>query len=413
MRSADKGLLGSAATVPDGPAVTVQAVLEVRRQDPERDTPAPASELGYAPVDGHGAPARWQRYEVELPAGSTVLEALMHVQERIDGSLAFRRSCRHGICGSCGMRVNGCARLACTTQLSLAVAEAERRAARAAGVAASAAWLGSAGSPAQDAGPVQPVVRVEPLGNMPVIKDLVTDMTVFWEKLRGVQPWLQSLNERSRGDAERLMAPHEQAVLAEGVLCVECGACYSDCIAVEASPDFVGPTALVKAYRYSYDVRDDQTHRRLYDLNGEHGLWECTRCYTCTQRCPKHLRVRELIGRLAELAQVEGLRTDAAVKRAHAFINDIERTGRLDERTLAFEAGGALHAVAGVRSAARAVAAGKVKPGAREAVSDVELVRRICDRLSSGGDPVYDGPDSASPIGADGSADSECREELP
>ncbi len=359
-------------------AAAVRATLEVLRYDPEKDG---------APADAAATGARLQRYEVELPAGSTVLEALMHVQDHIDGSLAFRRSCRHGICGSCGMRVNGCARLACTTQLSLAVAEAERRAARAAlaqGVtdpAAAAASTPAAGA-ASSADPAMPLVRIEPLGNMPVIKDLVTDMTAFWQKLRSVQPWLQSLEERSGDDRERLMAPHQQAVLAEGVLCVECGACYSDCVAVEASSDFVGPTALVKAYRYAYDVRDDQTHRRLYELNEEHGLWECARCYTCTQRCPKHLRVRELIGRLAELAQVEGLRTDAAVKRAHAFVKGIEQTGRVDERSLGVDTVGALRVAADAPAATKAVMAGKVKVGRREPVSDVELVRRICERLA-------------------------------
>jgi succinate dehydrogenase / fumarate reductase, iron-sulfur subunit len=351
---------------PGGAAASLRATLEVRRYDPDIDGAAAggAAPSGSAPLPNAAASAaggRWQRYDVELPAGSTMLEALMYVQDHVDGSLAFRRSCRHGICGSCGMRVNGCARLACTTQLSLAIEEAKRRAARAS---------------------TDPVVRVEPLGNMPLIKDLVTDMTVFWEKLSGVQPWLQALGARSGDDRERLMAPHEQAVLAEGVLCVECGACYSDCVAVEASPEFVGPTALVKAYRYAYDVRDDQAHHRLYDLNGEHGLWECTRCYTCTQRCPKHLRVRELIGRLAELAQVEGLRTDAAVKRAHAFVRGIEHTGRLDERTLGLDTLGAKYALAAAPAAARAVAAGKVRPGGREPVGDLDLVRRLCGRLN-------------------------------
>jgi succinate dehydrogenase / fumarate reductase, iron-sulfur subunit len=376
---------GGANAKPAGAAASLRATLEVRRYDPDVDVTAPSGSAALPAAAASAAEGRWQRYDVELPAGSTMLEALMYVQDHVDGSLAFRRSCRHGICGSCGMRVNGCARLACTTQLSLAIEEAERRAARSS---------------------ADPVVRVEPLGNMPLVKDLVTDMTVFWEKLSGVQPWLQALQPRSGDDRERLMAPHEQAVLAEGVLCVECGACYSDCVAVEASPEFVGPTALVKAYRYAYDVRDDQTHHRLYDLNGEHGLWECTRCYTCTQRCPKHLRVRELIGRLAELAQVEGLRTDAAVKRAHAFIKGIEHTGRLDERTLGLETVGARHAVAAAPAAARAVVAGKVRPGGREPVGDVELVRRLRGRLSG---TAAGGAGAASPAPTDDTT----REERP
>jgi succinate dehydrogenase / fumarate reductase iron-sulfur subunit len=157
---------------------------------------------------------------------------------------------------------------------------------------------------------------------------------------------------------------------------------------VEAAPEFVGPTALVKAYRYAYDVRDDQTHRRLYDLSDEHGMWECTRCYTCTQRCPKHLRVRELIGRLAELSQVEGLSSDAAVKRARAFVEGIEETGRVDERVLPLATGGPEAALRELPEAARGAVAGKVKLGKREAVDDVETVRRVVDRTKdSGGVP--------------------------
>jgi len=335
----------------------VTATLAVRRFDPEQ-----------------GEESRWQRYDVELPDGTTVLEALMFVQEHVDGSLAFRRSCRHGVCGSCGMRVNGCARLACNTQLAAVVEEAERRAAHA---------HHTVGADAPDDG--RPSVRIEPLGNMPVIKDLVTDMTVFWEKLRRVQPWLQPLDESPSPDAERRMTPAQYAVLAEGLMCVECGACYSDCIAVEAAPEFVGPTALVKAYRYAYDVRDDQTHRRLYDLSDEHGMWECTRCYTCTQRCPKHLRVRELIGRLAELSQIEGLSSDAAVKRAKAFVEGIEETGRVDERTLPLATGGPQGALGDLPAAARAAASGKMKLGKREAVDDVETVRRVVARAKESG----------------------------
>lgn len=343
-----------------GPAA-VPAALAIRRYDPEV-----------------GPEASWQRYEIEMPAGSTVLEALMYVQEHVDGSLAFRRSCRHAICGSCGMRINGCARLACNTQLSTAVAEAQRRAAR--------RETAPGGCGDDDPALAGAAVRIEPLGNMPVIKDLVTDMTAFWQKLRSVQPWLQSLDERGDTDRERLMLPEQYAVLAQGLLCVECGACYSDCIALEAEPEFIGPTSLVKAYRYSYDIRDEQTHRRLFDLTGEHGLWECTRCYMCTQRCPKHLRVRELIGRLAELAQVEGLCSDAAVKRAQAFVKGIEESGRVDERTLAREAGGGSWP-AEVSAAARAAAGALTGERDREPVSDVELVSRVSARLRDGSPP--------------------------
>ena len=133
----------------------------------------------------------------------------MQVQDHKDGSLAFRRSCRHAICGSCGMRINGCARLACNTQLAVVADEARRRAAQ-----AGAAPATQAGAGGPDAAPAP--IRIEPLGNMPVIKDLITDMTEFWEKLRGVQPWLQSLDAQPDPDHERLMSPAGYAVISAG-----------------------------------------------------------------------------------------------------------------------------------------------------------------------------------------------------
>ena len=156
------------------------------------------------------------------------------------------------------------------------------------------------------AGP--PAIRIEPLGNMAVVKDLVTDMDDFWASLRARRPWLFPPAASPGPDDEYRVSPEQWDVLAQGVLCLECGVCYSDCDAVAAEPRFVGPTALVKAHRYSFDPRDDAVHERAADLSGEHGLWECMRCYFCTQRCPKHIRVRELIAQLGERCRRRGAR---------------------------------------------------------------------------------------------------------
>jgi succinate dehydrogenase / fumarate reductase, iron-sulfur subunit len=346
----DGGALPAAA---ERPAGTVAATVEVLRFDPHAD------------CDAH-----WQAYDVELPEGSTVLEALMQVQDHQDGSLAFRRSCRHAICGSCGMRINGCARLACNTQLAVVAEEARRRAEQTG--AAPAEQTGAGGANAAPA-----PIRIEPLGNMPVIKDLITDMSEFWEKLRGVQPWLQSLDEHPDPDRERLMSPAGYSVISQALLCVECGCCYSDCCSVEVSADFVGPTALAKAFRYAYDARDDQTHRRMFDLSDEHGLWECTRCYFCTQRCPKHLRVRELIAQLGGLAYDEGLRTDAGAKRAAAVRSSVLATGRLDQSRMSLQAAGPAQALSRLPMAARAAVTGKLTVRPPEPVEDLDDVQKV------------------------------------
>ena len=302
----------------------VTAKLSVLRSDPQGETGT-----------------RWQTYEVEMPDGSTVLEALMMIQDEQDGTLAFRRACRHAICGSCAMRINGCAKLACNTQLTLVAEQATKMATY-------------AGRDSDDA------IRIEPLGNMPVVKDLVTDMDVFWRKLRRTRPWLFPAEARPDPDHERLMSPEEWDRMAQGLLCLECGACYSDCNAVEAAPEFIGPTALVKAHRYATDARDIDEHRRASDLSGDHGLWECMRCYFCSERCPKHIRVRELIAQLGELAWREDLRRDPGARHAEAFVDSLKQSGRLNETSLAVRSQGWSWALRRLPLAVRVALAGKL-----------------------------------------------------
>jgi len=343
----------------------MRTALEVLRHDPQS-----------------GRRGFWQRYEVDLPEGSTVLEALMAVQDELDGTLAFRRACRHAICGSCGMRINGCAKLACNTQVSLAMEQAAEMA-RAPGrrpAADAAAMSGEGGgieggdkkagrggvvddNTAADGGDVAagpPAIRIEPLGNMAVVKDLVTDMGEFWIKQRARRPWLFPPAALPGPDDEFRVTPEQSDVLAQGVLCLECGLCYSDCNALGAEPRFVGPAALVKAHRYSFDPRDDAVHERAADLSGEHGLWECMRCYFCTQRCPKHIRVRELIAQLGERAVREGLEADPGARHAQAFVDSLRRSGRLNETDLAVRTQGWAWAARRLPLAVRVALAGKL-----------------------------------------------------
>jgi succinate dehydrogenase / fumarate reductase iron-sulfur subunit len=321
----------------------VRATLEIGRFDPGRD-PQPYT----------------QRFTVELADGSTVLEALMAVQEHQDGSLAFRRACRHGICGACAMRVNGCARLACNTQLADVVKQAalisERR--------------------AEDGA----AVVVAPLANMPVVKDLVTDLEVFWRKIRRVRPWLAPPGAPADPDRERLMTPSEWDEVAQAVLCLECGACYSACESLAASPEFIGPTALTQAHRFVADPRDGAARERLAELSDEHGLWECTRCFACTERCPKHIRVRELIAELGGLAYGERLRDDPAVRHAEAFVASLKESGRLNEATLGVRSQGVAWTVRHAAQIARQARAGKLASPRPAPIDEHETLREIMHR---------------------------------
>jgi succinate dehydrogenase / fumarate reductase, iron-sulfur subunit len=366
----------------------MRAVLDVARCDPQAGafTAAAAAQVG-PDASGPGVTGddrrpgqsgrRLQRYEIELPEGSTVLEALMAVQDELDGTLAFRRACRHAICGSCGMRINGCARLACNTQVSVAMAQAVEMAgspghARPVAAEATAAGTAAADAAADDAALAEaaadgatardgePGILIEPLGNMTVVKDLVTDMDGFWTKLCERRPWLFAPAAPPGPDDEFRVSPAQADVLAQGVLCLECGICYSDCNAVEAEPQFVGPAALVKAHRYSFDPRDENVHERAVDLAGEHGLWECMRCYFCTQRCPKHIRVRELIAQLGELGVREGLDADPGARHAQAFVDSLRRSGRLNETDLALKSQGWSWTMRRLPLAVRVALAGKL-----------------------------------------------------
>src|SRR5687768_3574786 len=193
--------------------------LKIRRFDPES-----------------AEPAYWADFDVDLPPERSVLDGILQVKDRQDASIAIRCSCRAGICGSCGVRVNGRSALACNTKLSSA-SDAARR-----------------GGLNADATPDGPIV-VEPMGNMPVLKDLIVDMdAVHWKKIQRVVPWL--LPEGDPPEREYVVPPDTMMDVTQAMACIQCGVCVSACLSLEVDPDFIGPAALAKAYRFVGDPRD-------------------------------------------------------------------------------------------------------------------------------------------------------------
>ena len=175
---------------------------------------------------------------------------------------------------------------------------------------------------------------------MTVVKDLVTDMDGFWTKLRERRPWLFAPVAQPGPDDEFRVSPAQADVLAQGVLCLECGICYSDCNAVEAEPQFVGPAALVKAHRYSFDPRDDNVHERAVDLAGEHGLWECVRLLFLHAALSRaHPRARaDRAARRARCARGLGRRPRRPPRAG--LRRSLRRSGRLNETDLALKSQG-------------------------------------------------------------------------
>jgi succinate dehydrogenase / fumarate reductase iron-sulfur subunit len=292
-----------------------------------------------------------REYEVEAPEWVTLLDVLDIIKDRHDGTLAYRKSCRMMICGSCGMRMDGAAVLACKTRMRDIV----------------------------DAGHV-PVISA--MGNLPIVKDLVVDMTPFWAKFRAVNPYLQPgytvppAGREHRISQERMNAIHKES------LCINCGACVSECNAMESSPEFLGPQALAKAMRFVGDPRDGAGIDRLESLNGEHGIWECTRCYFCNERCPKGVDPRDAIAKLGAESIKEGIDRDMGAKHAKWFVTSAKTTGWLRETELVPKTQGIVEAIKQTRFALGLARVGKVPPPFPPHVAkDVVESRRLHDLL--------------------------------
>jgi fumarate reductase iron-sulfur subunit len=198
----------------------------------------------------------FQAYQVPCRKDWVVLDALNYIKDNIDGTLTFRWSCRMGICGSCGMTVNGEPKLTC------------------------AAFLTD-----YDPGPI----RVEPLANFPVIRDLVIAMDSFMEKLNKVTPWLVRKQEKPLAEGEYLQTADQLDDYKQYSMCINCMLCYAACPVCGLDPHFLGPAAIALAQRYNLDSRDEGRKQRLEVLSQHDGIWGCTFVGECTKACPKHV----------------------------------------------------------------------------------------------------------------------------
>src|SRR4051794_7417883 len=261
----------------------------------------------------------WETFDVDLDPTLSVLDGLLQAKDRDDGSLAVRCSCKAAICGSCGMKINGQSGLGCKTQIGEAQELANKKAAAAGGNG------GSRGARTVD----------EPMGNMPVIKDLITDMeSTPWTKIRRVTPWLLPHGEPP--EREYIVEPESMIDITQSMACIQCGACVSSCLSMEADPEFIGPAALAKAYRFVGDPRDAETTERLHDLAEDpHGIYDCTHCFSCIDACPKGVAPMDQIMRLRRRAGEEGIEDpNSGHDHEIAFVKIIEKKGTLDESLL-------------------------------------------------------------------------------
>jgi succinate dehydrogenase / fumarate reductase iron-sulfur subunit len=258
-----------------------QYLLRLRRYDPKS-----------------GEAAYWDEHWVELGARNSVLDAILKIRDEVDGSVGIRCSCQQAICGSCGVRMNGKPGLACNTHLAEAAARGHGTGWN---PAPDSGTGNGSGSGAGDTTP-EGVIEVEPMGNMPVIRDLIVDMdAVHWRKIQRVTPYL--INKQPVPEREYIV-PHENMVdITQTMACIQCGACVSDCLSMEIDPLFIGPAALSKAYRFVGDPRDAEHAERLHDLSEDpHGIYDCTHCFNCIDACPKEVAPMSQIMRLRRRA---------------------------------------------------------------------------------------------------------------
>ena len=200
--------------------------------------------------------AKFQSYEVPYRTDWVVLDALNYVKDEVDGTLSYRWSCRMGVCGSCGMMVNGEPKLTC------------------------AAFL-------RDYYPNP--IRVEPLSNFPVIRDLVINMDDFMGKLDAVKAWLVPNEEKPISEGEYRQTPAQLAQFKQFSMCINCMLCYSACPVYGHDSDFIGPAAIALAQRYNLDSRDAAAEERAEAIFSHEGIWKCTFVDDCTRVCPKNV----------------------------------------------------------------------------------------------------------------------------
>ena len=243
----------------------------------------------------------WQEYSVDIHQDSTILDALIHVREYEDPSLALRCACRASICGSCGMKVNGSAKLVCKTRVVEISPEGDQ-------------------------------IKIEPMGNQPVLKDLVVSLDTFFDQIKKVNPYLQPDNVPTEG--EYVASNESMENLLPAMNCIMCGCCVSDCTVLEVDDKFLGPAALAKAYRFVADPRDDASSSRLGDLVEEGGVWDCTRCMQCVEVCPKGVDPMDRIMELREKALEAGYNNSYGARHSNVFADMIEHSGRVDELRL-------------------------------------------------------------------------------
>lgn len=305
----------------------------------------------YNPMEKESSEPYFQAYSVEVEEGMTVLEALIKIADEQDPTLAFRRSCRSAICGSCAVNVNGFARLTCNLQV---IPEYRK--------------MGE--------------MVLEPLGNHTPLKDLIVELNPFWKKMEKITPYLTPMDEEHE---KRTVTMENEEAIDNSQRCIMCGCCNAECNALEIDPEFIAPAALAKAWRFVGDVREGNSYKRLENLSKEHGMWDCVRCVHCTQYCPKDVRPLKAIEMLRSSAMKARILDNHGAKHVEAMADSVRRVGRLDEAAMTFTTLGFLRSLGMIPFGLRMEIHGKMPfPIIFPKIDKIEEVRKIYDLMEKG-----------------------------
>lgn len=314
----------------------MEVTYKVYRKDPEQN----------------GSPS-YSSYRVELDDDATVMDGLLKIRNEMDDTLAFRSSCCQGYCGECSMRINYRASLACSTKVAAVTKNG-------------------------------PEVLLDPMRNIPVIKDLVFDMDAFlWNKIKAVKPWLEPRDESAA--TETAVPDTDMATVRKLMSCYHCGLCDEGCAVLPVDFNFLGPAALTKGYKFLVDPRDSAREERLKVLQKPKGMWDCAHCYEANSHCPRGLAPSDKIMEMRDWAFKSGITNEKVARHHQSFLQSVKETGWLDEKKLALDSEG-LTNVKGLMkllpTAVRAMRRGKI-PGKHQKIEGAEHIKRIISKAEA------------------------------
>lgn len=272
-----------------------------------------------------------KQYEMEVGKDDLILDLMNRIKWEHDGSFSYRRSCRHGICGACAIKVNGKAVLACK-QNAIELLDL-----------------------------FDNDITLEPSSKKRAIKDMIIDKSDFWEKHAAIKPYVVAdVDPHPAHETKQSIAEFNNFL--DSDLCIQCGACHYSCPALEVNPDFFGPAAFAAAYRFTVDTRDSAGAERL-ELTAQagQGVWDCVKCFECAEACPKEINPIEKITKLHNMQFEQGIaERNVATKHAEGFLRGMKKYGYLDEADIVTYSEGLLGAYKHIGTAMKMMKSGKI-----------------------------------------------------